>query len=142
MARKHTSNLLCIILAFTVTRYDAALLGADHEFRRLKSFDDVQLEERLQLTMVGSYSNDMAPKACSTRLFFSISNINVSPGSDSFLVSHQSTLNTHTLRILYRSRSRHFTLPSVDAEKNSVPDFDCNQSVLYAGSRWLCSISD
>jgi len=24
----------------------------------------------------------------------------------------------------------YFTLPSVEAEKNSVPDFDCNQTVL------------
>jgi hypothetical protein len=67
--------------------------------------------------MVGSYSSDIAPRAFSIRPFFSISNINVSTGSDNFFVSHQRTF------------------PSVDAEKNSVPDFDCNQSVLYAGSR-------
>ena len=96
MARKDAANFLCIILAFTITRYDATLFSADHEFRWLEAFDDDQLEERrVQLTIVGSYSNDMAPKACSSRLFFSTSNINVSLGSDSFLVSHQSTLNTH-----------------------------------------------
>ena len=74
--------------------------------------------------MVGSYSSDIAPRALSSRPFFSKSRISVSTGSESFLVSHQSTF------------------PSVEAEKNSVPDFDCNQTVLYAGSRWLFSIND
>ena len=39
--------------------------------------------------MVGSYSSDIAPRAFSIRPFFSISNINVSTGSDNFFVSHQ-----------------------------------------------------
>lgn len=34
------------------------------------------------------------------------------------------------------------TCPSVDAEKHSVPVFDCSQMVPYTGSRWLNSIVD
>ena len=32
--------------------------------------------------------------------------------------------------------------PSVDAEKHSVPVFDCSQMVPYTGSRWLNSMVD
>lgn len=34
------------------------------------------------------------------------------------------------------------TCPSVDAEKHSVPVFDCSQMVPYTGSRWLNSMVD
>lgn len=34
------------------------------------------------------------------------------------------------------------TCPSVDAEKHSVPVFDCSQMVPYTGSRWLDSMVD
>lgn len=34
------------------------------------------------------------------------------------------------------------TCPSVDAEKNSVPVFDCSQMEPYTGSRWLNSMVD
>lgn len=139
MSRKDSTNFFGIILSLSVTRNNSSLFRTNHKFSWLQSptilLYNRQNKFHCSLTIVDSYSRVIAPRAFSSRPFFSISNINVSTGSDNFFVSHQRT-QKEALNIYSIIYDQNFsTLPSVEAEKNSVPDFDCNQMVLYAGSR-------
>lgn len=58
------------------------------------------------------------------------------------LVGNQGTAAAPHLPPIPYSTWTEGTCPSVDAEKHSVPVFDCSQMEPYTGSRWLNSMVD
>lgn len=105
MSWENVSDLFSIVLSFSVTRNNATLFSSNHEFCWLNERGTMNdsFPQTRKRTIVGSYSSDMAPRACSNRPFFSISKIKVSAGSDNFLVSHQRTWKLDE-NVLHRSQ--------------------------------------